>query len=357
MATGRQRLLSLTLRLLGILLAPLLLWWTVSRTAASPLDALAGARWPLVLGALLCVGMTHVLGAWRWGLSLAVQGVPCTWFLLWRLTLAGTFLSQLIPGAVSGDVLKLACLSRQHPGKGAEIVMSGLIDRILGVTGLFLAGMLGGLTLVALQPRTLTDEPVIGLALLIVTAGGLASLLALLLLLHHRLLLRLRLAAHLTDWLARRLPHSLVALTRRLCDAAASYASHPGQLVAVLLISVLIHALLGAAFFLLGRALGEHAHGFGTYFLAMQLGNAVTLVPATPGGLGLRDAVQAAFFQSLSGSDGMALLGSIPVIHSLLVLFWALLGALALASLPTASKPPAPSASQHDAPGCAAHRT
>ena len=78
MATGRQRLLSLTLRLLGILLAPLLLWWTVSRTAASPLDALAGARWPLVLGALLCVGMTHVLGAWRWGLSLAVQGVPCT---------------------------------------------------------------------------------------------------------------------------------------------------------------------------------------------------------------------------------------------------------------------------------------
>ncbi len=34
-----------------------------------------------------------------------------------------------------------------------------------------------------------------------------------------------------------------------------------------------------------------------------------------------------------------------------------LLGALALASLPTASKPPAPSASQHDTQGCAAHRT
>ncbi|MGN0880551.1 MAG: lysylphosphatidylglycerol synthase transmembrane domain-containing protein [Oligosphaeraceae bacterium] len=342
MATGRPHARSLALRLLGLLLAPLLLWWTVSRTAASPLQALAAAHWPLVLGALLCVGMTHVLGAWRWGLSLAVQGVPCTWFLLWRLTLAGTFLSQLIPGAVSGDVLKLACLSRQHPGKGAEIVMSGLIDRILGVTGLFLAGTLGGLTLVALQPHTLTDEPVIGLALLVVTAGGLSSLLALLLLLHHRLLLRLRPAARLADWLASHLPQRLVDLTRRLCAAAASYASHPGRLVAVLALSVLIHALLGAAFFLLGRALGEHAHGFGTYFLAMQLGNAVTLVPATPGGLGLRDAVQAAFFQSLSGSDGMALLGSIPVIHSLLVLFWALLGAIALASLPAAHTPLSP---------------
>lgn len=339
-ATGdrSQPAWQLALRLLGVLLAPLLVWWTINRTDASPFQALATARVPLFLAALLCVGLTHVLGAWRWGLSLAVQQVHCSWFLLWRLTLAGTFCSQLIPGAVSGDLLKLACLANNHPGKGPEIIISGLLDRIVGVTGLFLVAMLGGLGLALFQPELVRQHPVLGTAIGLVSAGGLASLGVLGALLYHRALLRLRLAAKLVAWLEARLPQKITALIVRLCQAASSYRQHPLRLVATLVISLVIHALLGLAFFLLGRAVGEHHYPFVAYFLAMQVGNAVTLIPATPGGLGLRDAVQVTFFQALAQEQNVTLLGSIPVLHSLLVIFWAFLGAFALLSLPNRRK-------------------
>ena len=74
---------------------------------------------------------------------------------------------------------------------------------------------------------------------------------------------------------------------------------------------------------------GERDIPYSAYFVSTQIGNAVTLVPATPGGLGMRDAVSSAFFEAL-GVAPSDKTGAIPVVNSILVVLWALAGAVCL---------------------------
>ena len=104
----RRTAISLALRLVCLLLAGALLWFTARRTDADLLEALRTAlRRPLAL-AILLYGFAQVLGAWRWKTLLDVQGLGLTLWDALRLTLVGNFFSLIIPGAVTGDILKLA---------------------------------------------------------------------------------------------------------------------------------------------------------------------------------------------------------------------------------------------------------
>lgn len=348
--TVMRRAVVYVLRALGIMMALVLLWWMMSRTGADPLAVLRRSRGWLLAVSVVCVGLTHLLGGWRWGIELEVQGVHCSLWLLYRLTLVGNFFSQIIPGAVSGDVLKLAYVVRQNPGKGAAAVMSGLVDRIVGVSGLFLVASLGGGLYGVLHPEVMKLDSLAGLALLLVFCGGAGSLLALVVLVYHGMLLRVGLIRRLVAWVAGmaasakqgqagprgkvcRVLAAGVGVFSRLCQAAGVYRNHRWVLVQALLISMVIHFLLGCALFCIGRAAGETVYSFGAYFLSIQVGNAMTLIPAAPGGLGVRDGVTFALFRSLGDGD-MALMGSIPLVYSLAVLFWAVWGAVALFFLP-----------------------
>ena len=332
------------LRLLGICAAAALLCWTVSFTGANPFDALKKADPTLLLAALACVGVTHLIGGYRWGRLLAVQGVHLGLFLLFQLTLAGALLSQVIPGSVSGDVLKLAIVARRHQGKGTAAVMSCVIDRIAGVSGLFLVASLCGAIFWLMHPEVVAAETVIQTALLLVFCGGAAFLGLLFVMVYHGKLLRIGLVKRLVNASGRICPKLIRELMGRLREAADAYSRHKRVLLEVLVLSMAIHFLLGVGVFCTGRALGETRRSFGAYILSMQVGNAVTLIPATPGGLGMRESMTAAMFmafgrESCGGAenngdvtDGLA--GSIPVVNTLCSVAWALLGAVALGTLP-----------------------
>ncbi|MBR5025315.1 MAG: flippase-like domain-containing protein, partial [Victivallales bacterium] len=141
---GKQ-VFSWLLKILGIALAVFLLVWTVRRTDADPLQEIMHANRGMLILAFLSVGLTHVLGAYRWGTLLAVQGIRLPYWTLLQLTWVGTFFSQLIPGAVSGDLLKLAYVAKSKKGIGTEVFLTIVMDRVVGVAGLFLVASLGGL--------------------------------------------------------------------------------------------------------------------------------------------------------------------------------------------------------------------
>ena len=316
-----KKVFSWMLKILGIALAVFLLVWTVRRTDADPLQEIMHANRGMLILAFLSVGLTHVLGAYRWGTLLAVQGIRLPYWTLLQLTWVGTFFSQLIPGAVSGDLLKLAYVTKSKKGIGTEVFLTIVMDRVVGVAGLFLVASLGGLLFLAGR--------VIGLSLLVVFGGGIASLIGLCVIVYHKWFMKWDLLARLVDWFGCHLPSFISSTVKRLCDGADLYKNAKKTLVGAILLSMLIHASLGNGLFCVGRALGERDMSYSAYFLSTQIGNAVTLVPATPGGLGLRDSVSSAFFEAL-GVAPSDKTGAIPVVNSMLVVLWALAGAVCL---------------------------
>ncbi|MBP5673564.1 MAG: flippase-like domain-containing protein [Victivallales bacterium] len=331
-----KKVISWGLKILGIALAIGLLVWTVRRTDADPLHEIMQANRPILILALLCVGLTHILAAYRWGALLAVQDIHLSYWTLLKLTWVGTFFSQLIPGAVSGDLLKLAYVAKSEKGRGTEAFLTIIMDRVVGVTGLFLVASLGGLLFMAGHWELATSNRVIGLSLLVVFGGGAASLVGLCVFVYHKMFMNWNWLSRIVTWLGNHLPAAVTGIVKRLCDGADLYKNAKKTLLFAVLISMVIHASLGNGLFCVGRALGERDLSYTAYFLSTQIGNAVTLVPATPGGLGLRDSVSSAFFAALDAAPSEKT-GAIPVVNSMLVVFWALVGAVCLGWMNTNS--------------------
>ena len=315
------------MKLLGIALAVWLVRRTLANADADLGRALAGAwKLPLVV-AVLAYGVVNLVAAWRWRLLLLVQGICIPLYDMFRLTLIGVFFSNIIPGSVSGDLVKIAYLMRYAGNKKAEAVLTIAVDRLIGLGGLFLVAIVSTLFLLAEYPRLFTAGGVLVYAIWAVCGGGVALLLAMLLLVLREPILRVRPVAALVRWLGRMLPTKLCELIARLTTAVDLYRTHPGAVMKVLLASACIHTLLAGMNYLLGKSFHETVMTPLQYVITTQLGNVTGLIPLTPGGMGIRDAVTSYFLSSFNASpqEAMAL---IPVSYSLIMVFWALVGAV-----------------------------
>lgn len=328
-----RRVLGWVLRLGGIALAALLLYLTISRTDADLSGVLRSASpWPLLI-ALALLGATHFLGAYRWIALLRVQGVHIGYGLSLKLTIVGHFFCSVVPGAASGDLLKMGYVLKYSQGRGTEAVLSIIIDRILGLAGLIVIGTAASTYMLVRHRALVFAQPLLALTIVIIFAGavGLAVLYAVLL--FRAQLMRWRPCAALTGWAARRLPTAIVAIFSKLATGLDLYRAQPIALLNALGISVVVHFILGVALFCIGRACLEEHMAFIHYLLSTQISNVSALIPLTPGGIGMRDAVTAALFTAFDATPAN-IVGSIPVINSLLTLCWAAVGAAILTLSP-----------------------
>ncbi len=335
-----RRILSLAVRALCLLLALGLLARMLHRQ-----EGLFGQR-PLTgnfllfgsLALLLYLGV-QFLGAWRWNLLLKAQGLGLPYLQALRLTLGGNFFSLVIPGGVSGDLVKVGAATAAHPGKAPELALADLLDRGIGLMGLFWAGLLSLCLLFGAPWARLREHcPALltaGMAAIFLGVG--ASLLG-------------ALGWHLWPTVSRsplwekaaaHTPQFLQSAFRRLGYALAPYRGKPRVLLWTLGVSILIHLLLGGEFFLLAKALGESALGIPAYLLATQLANATALLPLTPGGLGVRDTVAESLFLAF-GASPQDCATLIPLFYTFILTFWGMAGGLlyALTPSPPQSTPP-----------------
>ncbi len=79
----------------------------------------------------------------RWYLLVRAIGLPFTLRDALRLGMIGTLFNMVIPGAIGGDVVKAAYLAREQDRKERAIATI-VIDRIVGLLGLFLLASLTG---------------------------------------------------------------------------------------------------------------------------------------------------------------------------------------------------------------------
>ncbi|NLF93725.1 MAG: flippase-like domain-containing protein [Oligosphaeraceae bacterium] len=321
-------------RLAVIVLAIWLIRVTLRSSDADILSDVRQADWHLLGLAALIYGTIQLLAVWRWQLLMDVQGMHLPLLLAFRLTMIGNFFSMFIPGSVSGDVLKIAYAGRCFPGRKTGIALTVLLDRIIGLAAIFFAALLATVSNLDRLRELFTSHPTLGLAIIVVNAGCIACLLAYALYRCQEHLLALPLLQSGSSAIMRRLPHFLSGILSRLRLGLDMYKKRQTVLGAHALISVLIHVCNGACFYTIGKALGEHAMTAREYLLSTQVAVSTGIIPLTPGGIGTRDAVSAAFFQAFA-ADPAEVAGSIPVVYSFILLLWGVIAAGVFICSPT----------------------
>ncbi|RLA62506.1 MAG: hypothetical protein DRQ89_09370 [Epsilonproteobacteria bacterium] len=98
---------------------------------------------PLVLLVLLMIAFSAVGTAYRWKLLLEIKSKPLPYLKVLKLNWIGLFFSSILPGAVTGDLLK-AVYAKKLDDRLTKtyLLMSTLVDRVIGLIGLlFLLGI------------------------------------------------------------------------------------------------------------------------------------------------------------------------------------------------------------------------
>lgn len=240
------------------------------------------------------------IGGLRWALLLRAEGIAIPTLTALRLTWIGHFWNMVIPGAVSGDLVKMAYVGQRAPERREEAWTTVVADRVIGLAALIalaVGAALARFEVVWAQPELRTTW-LFMLALLgalvtcwILVGSGLAE----------RML-------PADSALARRL--RLSGLLARAQGTLGRLARHPGACLGAFGLSLAVHLLTVTNSCLLGRALGEALLGPGDYAVVVPIAHFVNSVPISPGGLGVGEMMLGELFAWSGGLavDGMAVM-------------------------------------------------
>lgn len=247
----------------------------------------------LAQGLFLLAVMTIVTRWWR---LLAQAGCPTSWWNALRLTFLGLFFNNVMPGATGGDLVKGVMIAKENKGRGAEALVTVLVDRIFGMIALALLALV--VILVAPGPF---DELRTGLVLGLGVVGLGVVLYA---------SKSFRKRAGLST-LVNRLP--VAEKLRSLDRAALLYLKQPGPLAVAFLFSFVNHVLVTLGVFVLGRALGVPASqvSLTQYFVLVPVANLIGALPLAPGGWGVGELAYQGLFQMIHASPAMGVAVSV----------------------------------------------
>ncbi|MGC1480327.1 MAG: lysylphosphatidylglycerol synthase transmembrane domain-containing protein [Chthoniobacterales bacterium] len=276
-------------------------------------DALAAANlWWLVPG-VTAMGIALAAQAARWQVLLRAVDVHFHWLRTTQLYFIGAFFNLFLLGATGGDVAKIYYAVRESPDARAAAFLSIVVDRVMGLIALAAIAVIA----VASRFDVLMSTPI---------AQGMLATLALILAAGLGVVVVGALVAFFK--LQARLPANLPARTAivDLAVATERYARAPRALFGAFALSIAGHLLMFATFYFAARALGSALTMLDT-FSVMPIVSAITAVPISLSGIGLREQI---FEQLLSTL--YAIPASEAVLISLLgyltMVIWSLVGGL-----------------------------
>ncbi len=311
--------------IIGIGLAYGLIHITLRSTGGNIWYEIFRARKPVLLLTLLFYGGASIsLPVYRWHLLLKVQGLHLRIWDLIRLTLIGNFFNMALPGAVSGDLVKMIYVAKHTEKKRAEAVLTVILDRALGLIGLLVLAAIMVLFYLPFLLELKQEYRPIQIAALMVCVASICGVLGLALLWFRHTIQRYLGLGRLVNVIKGKLPKSIIHSFTRLMTAFDLYHHNLKAITMGMVLSVLIHASLAIILVLIGVSIGEEGLRIGDYFLATQVSSAIAIIPLTPGGIGMRDATVALFFSALHRTSEKV--GVMPVIMTLMTVFLQLIG-------------------------------
>jgi len=106
--------------IIGIGLAFGLVYGTIKSTESDIWESLYRANRSLLIFSLIFHGMILLIACYRWNLLLRAQGIYLPIVTVLRLSIIGVFFNLTLPGAVSGDIVKMSMIMKYSEDKKME---------------------------------------------------------------------------------------------------------------------------------------------------------------------------------------------------------------------------------------------
>jgi uncharacterized protein (TIRG00374 family) len=132
LSPAKKRLIRVSASLIVTGLCTAYLVWKID--LSQTLHLLAHARVGYFLGAVAIMVLSVWPMAWRWEKLLRVRGIHERLSWLVRAYFVAYTAGQILPTAVGGDAVRIYETARRHPGQGAPVASSVLLERALGGT-------------------------------------------------------------------------------------------------------------------------------------------------------------------------------------------------------------------------------
>lgn len=279
-------------RLFKVAVSLLLIMLLVSTLDMGELGSvLAGVVPGLLLLGVFVFLLANMVSVFKWRLIVQAQGTPVSYFYLTILFYIGLFFNNFLPTNLGGDVVKAFKLSRAT-GRGAEAVSSVVVDRVSSVLALLL---------IAVVPAILQLR-VLGARISLLVLGMLVVLVAMIALLASERATRKlgNIGVLRNDRL--RIRKYLKSFYYSLYD----FRGHKGTLAWVMLVSLAYQGLQILTFYTLALSLNLDVP-VAYFFIFIPIVLAVSMVPISLNGLGVREWSMVFLFGQVGISSAEAL--------------------------------------------------
>lgn len=294
------------------------LWWAFSGIdfRHSALAHPGALDWRWIAGGILLGGATVLLSAARWWLLLRAQGIPATLWRITELTLIGNLFNLFAVGGVGGDAAKIFLLIRDHPERKLAVTMTVMIDHLVGLAAMaivFFAMTAGRFQ--ALEEQSVLGKGAIKFAWFFF-GGGLAFIAFLFVMaspmVHNRI--------HKPD---RKMKREFLKRIPLIYDV---YRRKWGLALTALATSALMLPVYYATFWCGARSITGDVD-LGQVFTAMPVVDAISAMPLSVSGIGVREKTFEILMNDLAGLPAdVAVSGSLIGFSCSLV--WAALGGM-----------------------------
>jgi glycosyltransferase 2 family protein len=283
-----KKIVSIVLRIAASMLMLAFLFKQVDVQAI--LKVIKSADIGLLLVACAVFFLTYVFCLFRWEMLLRAADIKLPLKRVIFSFAGGTFFNLFLPSTIGGDLIRSLDLSA-HTKKPKEIVATVLMDRLSGYIGLVVVALLA----VFLGWRFLDDKSVL------VTVFVVAGILVAILLAFFNTFLYTKINGLLTTLRLGKAGE----LIRNLHQEIHRFRGHKKVIVKNVLLSVLIQTISPIITYIIAVSLGIQVNII-YFFIFLPVIGAITLLPISLGGLGLRDATTIFFFAKIGVSKDLA---------------------------------------------------
>ncbi len=274
---------------------------------------LAANRWVFLAGSVMCFLVSLTACGLRWKMILKAQGLDLGFGKVMSILFVGHFFNAFMFGATGGDVVKAFYTARETGSKKTEAVSTVFIDRIIGLIALIALTL--GIMLVRFRFYLSTPETrYVFLFLCAVTGIGIIGFLTMMF--TRGLLEKIGFFNLISKSKA-----GLVML--RAYNSLYDSLTHPTLFAKTFGASLLNHLMLLVAMYLLAHAVLADLSFIDILSLGPTI-NAIGSIPATPGGLGLREYAAVIYLGVIGTAATKALTISLLVYATML--FWSIVG-------------------------------
>lgn len=253
-------------------------------------------NWWLMGTAWLVIFLSVVLTFIRWYWLVRALDLPFRLRDGLRLGFLGYLFNFVSLGSLGGDFFKAVFLAHEHPGRRAEAISTIVVDRLIGLYGLLLLG-----SIVVLSGQLPAGPEIQHLGLVTLISTGIISLLGAILMWPG--LLHGSLASKLGE-----LP-KVGRHVKMLLQAARTYRSRHGVLWLSLAVTMIVHLLNVAGFYLVARGLPGESPTFASHMLIIPLAVLTSAIPISFAGLGVFELAMQKLYMLVAPAGMMPKLG------------------------------------------------